>query len=303
MPIKIPDSLPARSILENEGIVLIGEATAVRQDIRPLRIGLLNLMPDKPSTETQFARLLGTSPIQVELVLVSLESHVPRSTSASHMAAFYRPWETARQKKFDGFIITGAPVEKLEFEEVRYWDEMRRIFDWTEAHVHSLLTICWGAQAAVHHFHNVPKHILPEKYSGVFSHRNLVPTSPYLRGLSDEVEIPVSRWSEARREDLPSDLRVLLESDTVGLCLLEDAERGALHMFNHLEYETTTLADEYARDSKRNASTPLPANYFPNEDPSLAPVNRWRSHATMFFSAWIDQIYQTTPFDLQRIGR
>lgn len=304
MPIKIPDRLPARTVLEGEGLILMGEATAVRQDIRPLRIGLLNLMPDKSGTETQFARLLGASPLQVELILVQLENHIPRHTAASHMAAFYRPWDVVSRERFDGFIVTGAPVERLEFEEIRYWDELRRIFDWTQTHVHSVLTICWGAQAAVHHFHQMPKHVLPEKYSGIFSHRNQAPNSPYLRGLSDEIEIPVSRWSEVRREDLPStgQLRVLLDSDSVGLCLLEDVDRRALHMFNHFEYETMTLAEEYTRDIRRGVSAHLPQNYFPNDDPSRVPVNRWRSHATMFFSAWIDQIYQTAPFDLHQIG-
>lgn len=305
MPIKIPDTLPARRVLESEGLVLMGEATAVRQDIRPLRIGLLNLMPDKPGTETQFARLLGASPLQVELILVQLESHIPRHTSASHMAAFYRPWDRVSREQFDGFIITGAPVEKLEFEEIRYWDELSRIFDWTQSHVHALLTICWGAQAAVHHFHQMPKYILPQKHCGIFSHRKNALSSPYLQGLSDEIDIPVSRWSEVRRDDLPrtSELRVLLESESVGLGLLEDVDRNALYMFNHFEYETMTLAEEYIRDIKRDVSTPLPVNYFTDDDPSRVPVNRWRSHATMFFSAWINHIYQTAPFDLHDIGR
>jgi homoserine O-succinyltransferase len=305
MPIKIPDDLPACATLEAEGVVLLRETTAARQDIRPLRIGLLNLMPDKPQTETQFARLLGATPLQVELSLVQLTSHQPRNTSADHMAAFYRPWEAVRAQTFDGFIITGAPVETLPFEEVRYWDELRRILDWTQTHAHACLTICWGAQAAIRHFHGVPKHVLPQKRSGVYTHRNLAPASPYLRGFSDEIDIPVSRWSEVRREDLPKGgaLKVLLDSDESGLCLLEDAGRRALHMFNHLEYEATTLADEYARDRAADSSTALPWGYFPDDDPARRPRNRWRGHAHLLFGNWLNQIYQTTPFDFAEIGR
>lgn len=305
MPIKIPDDLPARTTLEAEGVVVMRETAAARQDIRPLRVGLLNLMPDKPRTETQFARLLGASPLQVELSLVRLASHTPRTTSADHMAAFYRSWEAVRAERFDGFIVTGAPVETLPFEKVAYWDELRRIFDWTQTHVQSCLNICWGAQAALRHFHGVPKHVLPLKRSGVYPHRNLDPASPYLRGLSDEIDIPVSRWSEVRPGDLPRDgaLNVLLESDGAGLCLLEDAGRRSLHMFNHLEYEATTLAEEFARDREADPAAPAPYRYFPDDDPRRPPQNRWRSHAHLLFSNWINQIYQTTPFDLTRIGR
>jgi len=304
MPIKIPDDLPARATLEAEGVAVMRETTAARQDIRPLRIGLLNLMPDKPQTETQFARLLGATPLQVELSLVQLTSHRPRNTSADHMAAFYRTWEQVRGERFDGFIVTGAPVETLPFEEVRYWDELRRILDWTQTHVHAVLTVCWGAQAAVQHFHGLPKHVLPQKRSGVYSHRNLAPASPYLRGLSDEIDIPVSRWTEVRHEDLPKGgaLQVLLDSDESGLGLLEDAGRRMLHMFNHLEYEATTLADEFARDRAADARTPAPCNYFPGDDPGRPPKNRWRSHAHLLFGNWLNEIYQTTSFDLAQIG-
>jgi homoserine O-succinyltransferase len=303
MPIKIPDDLPARATLEAEGVVVMRETTAVRQDIRPLRIGLLNLMPDKPRTETQFARLLGATPLQVELTLVQLSTYRPRHTGEAHMTAFYRTWDEVCGEKFDGFIITGAPVETLPFEQVLYWDELRRIFDWTEAHVHACLNICWGAQAAVHHFHGVPKHGLSRKLSGVYEHRNLAPNSPYLRGLSDEIEIPVSRWTEVRREDLPRTgaLKVLLDSDAAGLCLLEDAARRTLHMFNHLEYEATTLADEYERDRANDASTSVPQGYFPDDDIRRPPTNRWRSHAHLLFGNWLNEIYQTTPFDLSKM--
>jgi len=305
MPIKIPDDLPARATLEAEGLILMGESAAVRQDIRPLRIGLLNLMPDKPKTEAQFARLLGATPLQVELTLVQLASHQPKTTPAEHMRAFYRTWDDVRPQKFDGFIVTGAPVETLPFESVAYWDELRRIFDWTRTHTHRCLTICWGAQAAVQHFHGVPKHNLPAKRWGVYRHRNLAPSSAYLRGLSDEVEVPVSRWSEVRRADLPANgaLRVLLESEESGLSMLEDVETGALHMFDHLEYEAASLGAEYQRDRAANPATPVPVNYFPGDDPARAPANRWRSHAHLFFANWLNAIYQTTPFDPSEIGR
>jgi homoserine O-succinyltransferase len=305
MPIKIADDLPARVTLEAEGVVVMRETEAARQDIRPLHIGLLNLMPDKPRTETQFARLLGGSPLQIELSLVRLSSHTPRNTSADHMAAFYRAWEDVRDETFDGFIITGAPVETLPFEEVSYWEELRRILDWTQTHVHSTFTVCWGAQAAVRHFHGVPKHGLAEKRSGVFGHANRAPSSPYLRGLSDEIDIPVSRWTEVREADLPADgaLKVLLDSDEAGLCLLEDASHRALHMFNHPEYEAGTLQAEYVRDAALDPTTPVPRHYFPGDDPGREPRNRWRSHAHLLFGNWLNEIYQTTPFEKGAIGR
>ncbi|MBV9510264.1 MAG: homoserine O-succinyltransferase [Caulobacteraceae bacterium] len=304
MPIKIPDALPARATLEAEGVVLMRETDAARQDIRPLRIGLLNLMPDKPKTELQFARLLGATPLQVELSLVQLGSHTPRNTPAEHMAAFYRPWDEVRDERFDGFVITGAPVETLPFDQVAYWGELRRVFDWTQRHAHSCLTICWAAQAALQHFHGVRKHVLPAKRSGVYRHRLSAPASPYLRGFSDEVDIPVSRWSEVRAEDLPqgAGLTVLLESDEAGLCLIEDAARRSLHMFNHLEYDATTLAEEFARDRAKDAATPKPAHYFTGGEAAHPPGNRWRSHAHLLFANWINQIYQTTPFQAAAIG-
>ncbi|MFT3968123.1 MAG: homoserine O-succinyltransferase, partial [Sphingobium sp.] len=234
MPIKIPDDLPACRTLEAEGVMVMREKDAVRQDIRPMRIGLLNLMPDKISTETQIARLIGATPLQVELSLVRITDHMPRNTAADHMAAFYRPWEAVREERFDGFIITGAPVEKLAYQEVRYWDELARILDWTQTNVHRTFTICWAAQAALHHFHAIPKHGLEAKAFGLFKHRNLVPDSPFLRGFSDDFCIPVSRWAEVRREDLPEGrgLSVLAESAEAGLCLIHEPRDRMLHMFN-----------------------------------------------------------------------
>jgi len=304
MPIRIPDDLPARAALDAEGVMVMHEADAVRQDIRPLRIGLLNLMPNKIRTETQIARLLGSTPLQVELILVKMTNHVVHHTPSEHMISFYREWESIRSVRLDGFIVTGAPVETMSFEQVTYWDELRRIFDWTQTHVHGCFNICWGAQAAVHHFHGMPKHQLAEKAFGVYSHRNLAPASPYLRGFSDDFSIPVSRWTEVRREDIPanSGMSVLMVSDETGLCLLDDPVHGSLHMFNHIEYDSNSLSDEYFRDLAARKPISIPRNYFPNDDPGRRPENRWRSHAHLLFGNWINQLYQTAPFDVSRIG-
>jgi homoserine O-succinyltransferase len=305
MPIKIPDDLPARRVLDAEGVMAMRETDAIRQDIRPLRIGLLNLMPNKIVTEIQIARLLGATPLQVDLTLVHIGGHVARNTPAAHLAAFYRPWHDIAHERFDGFVITGAPVEQLPFEQVTYWRELRAIFDWTQTHVHRSFTICWGAQAAVHHFHGLPKYPLPAKAFGVYRQQNRAPTSPYLRGFSDDFVIPVSRWTEMRAEDIRADsgLVVLADSAETGLCLLHDTRHRALHMFNHIEYDSTSLADEYARDTAAGMTVRLPANYFPHDDPAERPRNRWRSHAHLLFANWINEIYQTTPFDMAAIGR
>ncbi len=304
MPIKIPNDLPARATLEQEGVMVMRESDAVRQDIRPLRIGLLNLMPNKVRTETQFARLIGASPLQVELSLVAITSHTPKNTPADHMLAFYRDWESIKAEKFDGFIITGAPVELLDFEEVTYWPELTRIFDWTQSHVHSTFCICWGAQAALHHFYGVPKYALEHKAFGVFNHRNLAPTSPYLMGFSDQFSIPVSRWTEVRRDDIPVDrgLEIMMESDEAGLCMIEDQAHRMLYMFNHIEYDSSSLGEEYHRDVSADVPIQIPRNYFPGDDPSREPQNRWRSQAHLLFGNWINQVYQTSPFDVANIG-
>jgi homoserine O-succinyltransferase/O-acetyltransferase len=304
MPIKIPNDLPARVTLEKEGVMLVTEDTASRQDIRPLRIGLLNLMPNKIKTETQFARLIGATPLQVELSLIKITNHESRNTSKDHMIAFYDDWESIRHEKFDGFIVTGAPIELLEFEAVTYWDELQKIYDWTQTNVHSTFNICWGAQAALHHFHHVPKHTLAEKALGVYRHKNLSPASPYLRGFSDDFSVPVSRWTENLKSDLPLDrgLEVLTESDEAGLCFIADNPHRQLYMFNHIEYDTHTLAEEYHRDIGAGKATALPKNYFPGDNTNATPENRWRSHAHLLFGNWINEVYQTTPFALADIG-
>ena len=270
MPIKIPNDLPARLTLEKEGVMLMTEDTAHRQDIRALRIGLLNLMPNKIRTETQFARLIGATPLQVELSLIKITNHTSKNTPNDHMIAFYRDWEKVRKEKFDGLIITGAPIELLEFEDVTYWDELQNIYDWTQTHVHSTFNICWGAQAALHHFHGVPKHALAQKAFGVYRHKNLSPASPYLRGFSDDFSMPVSRWTENRKSELPKDkgLEVLMESDEAGLCFVADDPHRQLYMFNHIEYDTNSLGEEYHRDVEAGKTINLPANYFPGGNTS-----------------------------------
>ena len=305
MPIRIPDELPARRILEKEGVNVMTKATADRQDIRPLRLGLLNLMPNKIKTETQFARLIGASPLQVELSLVRITNHTPKNTSQEHMLAFYDAWEDVKDQRFDGFIITGAPIEQMPFEDVSYWHEMAAILDWTQTNVHSTMHICWAAQAALHHFHGVNKHALESKAFGVYAHRNLNPASTYLRGFSDDFAMPVSRWTEVRRSEIPKDhgLEVLMESDEKGLCLINDPAHRSLYMFNHIEYDTRSLAEEYERDVAAEKAIALPANYYPQDNPQNPPENRWRAHAHLLFGNWINEVYQTTPFDLKDIGK
>ena len=279
--------------------MVMSESTAVRQDIRPLRIGLLNLMPDKIATETQLARLIASTPLQVELTLVRVGTHASKNTSEDHLITFYRTWDEVRDQHFDGFIITGAPIETLPFDEVTYWPELTEILDWTTTNVHSTFSICWGAMAALWHFHDVPKHILDNKAFGVYRHRNLQPASPYLAGFSDDFLVSVSRWTEVRRADIeqvPS-LELLMESDETGVCLLSEAAGRRLYMFNHIEYDSTTLAKEYFRDVEAGARIEVPHHYFPNDDPNRPPVNRWRSHAFLLFGNWINQVYQSTTFD------
>lgn len=304
MPIRIPDRLPARDILIREGVNVMDESVAIRQDIRPLHIGLLNLMPNKIATETQIARLVGSTPLQVELTLVRIGSHQAKNTSEDHLINFYQTWDEVRDRKFDGFIITGAPIETLPFEEVTYWQELQRILDWTETHVHSSFFVCWGAMAAAYHFHGVPKHLLTEKAFGVYRHRNLNPASPYLAGFSDDFQISVSRWTEVRREDIDPEtgLEVLMEADETGLCLLAERRCNRLYIFNHVEYDSGTLASEYFRDVEAGTPIKVPENYFPDDDPANEPQNRWRSHAFLLFGNWINQTYQTTPFDMNEIG-
>jgi homoserine O-succinyltransferase/O-acetyltransferase len=305
MPIKIPDTLPAAETLTREGVAIVRETDAIRQDIRPLQIGLLNLMPNKIRTETQIARLIGASPLQVELTLVRIGEHTPKNTSQEHLISFYQTWDEIAHRKFDGFLVTGAPVEQMPFTEVTYWPELTRIFDWTRTHVHSPFYICWGAMAAAWYFHGVPKHALGSKAFGVFRHKNLVPASPYLSGFSDDFQIPVSRWTEVRRADIDAapGLTRLIDSETVGPCLMEHKASRSLFMFNHIEYDSASLKEEFERDRAAGKPIHVPHNYFPGDDPSREPQNRWRSHAHLLFGNWINQVYQTAPYQLDEIGK
>jgi homoserine O-succinyltransferase/O-acetyltransferase len=305
MPIRIPNDLPARSILEQEGVVVMDESRAVRQDIRPMRIAIVNLMPLKVPTETQLARVLGASPLQVDVTLITTGSYVPKNTSAEHMAAFYKSWDDVREERFDGLIITGAPVETLEFEAVKYWPELREILNWARTNVHQSLFICWGAQAALYHYHDVPKYPLAEKAFGIFNHRVMNRANRLLSGFDDEVAIPVSRHTEMRRVDIDQcpALEILLESDEAGVCLVRDRETGDAFMFNHLEYDWCTLRDEYLRDVGEGRAIAMPAHYFPDDNPEKMPTNRWRSHAFLFFGNWLNELYQSTPYDLADLDK
>ncbi|PTX55789.1 homoserine O-succinyltransferase [Litoreibacter ponti] len=305
MPIKLPSSsLPAYDVLSREGVSVMSERQAARQDIRPLRIGLLNLMPKKIQTENQFARLIGATPLQIELSLIRMSEHQTKTTAAEHMAEFYRPFQEVKGEKFDGLIITGAPIEHLEFTDVTYWDELVEVMNWTQTNVHSTFGVCWGGMAMINHFHGVQKHLLDHKLFGCFRHTNLAPASPYLRGFSDEFVIPVSRWTEMKQAEIDAadGLTTLLGSEKAGPCLVEDRAHRALYIFNHFEYDSGTLKEEYDRDIAAGTPINVPDNYYPDDDPSRPPMNRWRSHAHLLYGNWINEIYQTTHFDMELIG-
>ena len=304
MPIKLPATLPAYEVLQREGVSVMSEDQAARQDIRPLRIGLLNLMPKKIATENQFARLIGATPLQIELSLIRMSEHQTKNTAAEHMEEFYRPFSDVRDEKFDGLIITGAPIEHMPFKDVTYWDELVQVMDWTQTNVQSTFGVCWGGMAMINHFHGVQKHMLPAKAFGCFRHASLVPGSPFLRGFSDDFVIPVSRWTEMKQAEIDAapGLVTLLGSDEVGPCLVQDAAHRALYIFNHFEYDSGTLKEEYDRDIAAGTPINVPANYYPKDDPSKPPQNRWRSHAHLLYGNWINEIYQSTPYDLNAIG-
>lgn len=282
--------------------MVMDSSRAARQDIRPLQIGLLNLMPNKERTETQFARLIGATPLQVDLTLVRVSDHKSKNTSEEYLKSFYSTWEEVREKKFDGFIVTGAPVANMPFEEVKYWSEMLEIMDWTQTNVHHTMFICWGAQAALHHFHGAKRYRMPNKAFGVFRHKLVGPQTPWLHGFSDSPMIPVSRYNDIDRTSLGNNLEVLIDNEEIGVCMLEDKVRPALYMLNHLEYDNRSLADEYERDVKAGLDTAPPVNLFPNGDTTVEPENRWRSHAHLLFQNWINEIYQSTPYELEKIG-
>lgn len=305
MPITLPADLPAFDILAREGVMVMGEDEAARQDIRPLRIALLNLMPKKIQTETQFSRLIGATPLQIDLHLIRMTEHQSKTTSSEHMDTFYRAFAEveASGEKFDGLIVTGAPIEHMPYEDVTYWEELCRVFDWTQTHVHSTFGVCWGGMAMLRHFHGIEKHMLDAKAFGCFRHVTTSESSPFLRGFSDDFFVPVSRWTELRQADLDTaGLVTLLASPEVGPCLVEDAAHRALHIFNHFEYDSGTLKEEYDRDAAAGTPVTVPANYYPADDPAQPPSNRWRSHAHLLYGNWINRIYQTTPYEISDIG-
>ena len=304
MPVKIPDTLPATSILESENIFVMGENRALHQDIRPLRIAILNLMPTKINTETQLLRLLGNTPIQVEIELMHMDTHESRNTPAEHLLEHYSTFSEVRDQAFDGLIITGAPVETLPFEEVDYWDELREVMDWARTSVTSTFYICWGAQAGLHHYYGIPKYPLAEKMSGVFPHRLNLRNERLARGFDDLFQAPPSRHTEVRREDILAnpELVLLSESDEAGVYIVMSADRRHIFVTGHSEYDPLTLRDEYERDRARNLPIAIPRNYFPDDDPGREPMVRWRGHANLLYSNWLNYyVYQQTPYDLNQI--
>lgn len=304
MPVRIPTTLPARVILERENIFVMGRDRAERQDIRPLHVAILNLMPTKIETETQLLRLLGNSALQVEITLLQTATYQPKNTSSDHLIAHYKTWEQVREEKFDGLVITGAPVENLPFEEVDYWDELCTIMDWAENNVFSTLYICWGAQAGLYHRYRIPKYPLSKKMFGVFEHKVIARNQKLLRGFDDTFLAPHSRHTEIRVEDVEriEDLKLLAVSEDAGLYLA--ASRDSRHIFvtGHSEYDPLTLKGEYDRDLNQGLPIEVPRNYFPQDDPSQPPLVRWRGHANLLFANWLNyHVYQVTPYDLKHI--
>lgn len=298
MPIIIPKNLPARKILEHEGVTVIEKQRAISQDIRPLEIGLVNLMPQKIETETQIARLIGSTPLQVNLSFILPEMYTPKKTSPVHLKAFYKPWDAIRNQHFDGLIITGAPVEHLNFEDVPYWQKIEHIFQWSHTNVYSTMCICWAAQAALYSRFGINKYNLPEKRFGIFPHTT-IKAHPLLSGLNDLYDVPVSRHTSIHREDIEThakeiNLLSVSADDMQDPFIAADANSRLVLNFNHLEYDTNTLEDEYLRDRKD-----APCHYFPENDATKPPLNTWRSHSQLFFANWINQIYQHTPYDLE----
>ena len=303
MPIKIPNKLPATKTLNDENIFVMTETRAITQDMRPLRILMLNLMPTKVVTETQIARLIGNTPLQVELELLQT-SHIPKNTSEEHMLAFYKRFEEVKDQRFDGMIITGAPVEQIEFEEVEYWDELTEIMEWSKTHVHSTFHICWGAQAGLYYHYGIPKETLDEKLFGVFSHTVVHRGSILFRGFDDIFYAPHSRHTTVSRRkiDEVKELKVLAESPKAGVYALSNDGGRQIFIMGHSEYDTDTLAKEYFRDKEAGLTIHLPENYFPEDDDRREPICNWRSGANLLYSNWLNYfVYQATPYDVNKI--
>ena len=304
MPIKIPNQLPATSVLTSENIFVMTETRAITQDIRPLQILLLNLMPTKIETETQLARVLGNTPIQIELELIAPSGHVSKNTSQAHMLAFYKTFDEVCERTFDGLVITGAPVELMEFEEVDYWPELCEIMEWSKTHVHSTLHICWGAQAGLYYHYGIPKRQLPEKLFGVFRHTVEDPNFILFRGFDDVFYVPHSRYTTNHLEDILAqpELELLAVSEEAGVFAVKSEDNRRFFITGHPEYDPETLANEYFRDVNKGIDINIPDNYFPNNDPKQPPLVRWRSAAQLFYTNWLNYyVYQTTPYDVRDI--
>jgi homoserine O-succinyltransferase len=306
MPIKIPSELPARKELEAEGIEIIGARSALNQSIRPLKILFLNLMPRKHQTEIQYARLLGNTPLQIELTLMTTASYAPKNVSKGHMEQFYRKLSDIQDEFFDGMIISGAPIERLVFEDVSYWTELTEIIDWSTTHVARRMGICWGAQALLYHLHGVEKYEHPKKLFGIFEHELKTDQRPagFLAGFTHRFPMPVSRYTGNKPEAIEQapDLEILAQSSESGVAMVVDSKTQDIFVLNHLEYDAETLAEEYQRDREAGLETALPANYFPEDDPQKSPMNSWRPYAFLLIANWINDLYRTNPFDLAELA-
>lgn len=304
MPIKIPSNLPAFSTLQEERIFVMSDDRAEHQDIRPLKIAILNLMPKKIETETQILRLLSNTPIQVDIDFVQVKSHISKNTSTEHLVKFYTTFDEIKNNRYDGMIITGAPVEQMDFEEVDYWDELCEILDWTRTNVFSTMHICWGAQAGLYRHYNIPKYLLDKKMFGIFPHKLVNYSNKILKGFDETFFVPHSRHTEVRREDIKKvkELEILTESDISGVHIISNKNGRQYFITGHSEYDRDTLANEYFRDKEKGLPIEIPYNYFPDDDTEKEPLFTWRCHANQLFSNWLNYcVYQETPFDLNEL--
>ncbi len=301
MPIKVPDNLPAKEILSRESIFVMNESRAFHQDIRPLRIIVLNLMPKKQETEVQLLRLLSNSPLQVDITLLRMESHISKNTSMDYLSTFYKVFSEIKDKKTDGMIITGAPIEQLEYEEITYWEELSEIMEWTKTNVTSTLHICWGAQAGLYYHYKIPKYNLNKKIFGVFEHTKVYNHYDLLRGFDDVFYVPHSRHTEVRREDIEKieDLEILSESKESGVYIVASKDGKRIFVTGHSEYDSNTLKNEYLRDKNKGLNIEIPKNYFKDDNPKSQPIVKWKSHSNLLFNNWLNYyVYQITPYEL-----
>ncbi len=304
MPLNIPIDLPAIKALEKENIFVKDSNSASHQDIRPLKIIILNLMPLKITTETDLVRLLSNSPLQIELEFMKIKSHTSKNTPIEHMKMFYKDFEIVKENRYDGMIITGAPLEHMDYEEVSYWNEITEIFEWSKTHVYSTVYICWAAQAGLYYHYNIPKYKLDKKMFGIFKHTVLDPKNPIFRGFDDEFFVPHSRHTEVRKEDILKNpaLKLLSESPEAGVYMVQAKKGREIYIMGHSEYAPNTLRDEYIRDKEKGLDIEIPKNYFENDDPKKKPIVRWRSHANLLFVNWLNYfVYQSTPYDINKI--